>query len=85
MKNCLKALLASLLLTGLGACAYTGCNDYQAYSYAKAAPPITVPADLDQPVNESVAPVVKVEDPNTLNKTSTGECLDTPPNIQNKS
>ena len=81
MKNTFKVMSAIFLMSGLGACVNNGCNDYQAYRNAKASSPITVPADLDQPVNESTAPEVTVADPNTLNKDASGACLDQPPKI----
>jgi uncharacterized lipoprotein len=81
MKNHIKLLLAGLVLSGMGACANTGCNNYHAYRTAKAATPVQVPADLEQPDNESVAPAVTVTDPNKVHKRANGECLDKPPKL----
>lgn len=81
MRYCFKLALSGLVLMGLTACINTGCEDYRAYRDVKASAPVKVPADLEQPDNESLAPRVTNENPDALRVRADGTCLDKPPKI----
>ena len=51
------------------------------YRYTQVQEPVKVPADLDEPVNESTAPEAENADPNTIDRNAAGECLERPPKI----
>ena len=81
MKLLIKTLFLSSVLA-LAACSVsTGCDDYHTYRYVKAQTPVNVPADLDQPVNESVAPKTETTDNDKIDRKATGECLEIPPKL----
>jgi len=81
MKIIVKTIVVSILLLTFSACVNTGCEDYHSYRSAEANAPIQVPADLEEPVNESLAPEVKSTDKNTIHKDASGNCLEKPPKI----
>ena len=76
-----KILLLSSLLV-LSACSVTsGCDDYHSYRHTKANAPVQIPADMEQPVNESTAPESTVSDPSIVDRNAAGECLEKPPTL----
>ena len=76
-----KTILMSSLFA-LSACSVsTGCDDYHAYRYTNANVPVQVPADLQQPLNESTAPKTEATDPKTVDRNAAGECLEKPPKL----
>jgi len=81
MKLLLKITVMSGLLFSLNACSVIGCEDYHSYRAAESKTPVQIPADLEQPDNESIAPVVKTADKNTIHKDASGNCLDKPPKL----
>jgi len=42
---------------------------------------VNVPADLEQPVNESTAPTTDTVDPAKVDRNVAGECLEKPPTL----
>ncbi len=80
MKSFLRLVSISVLFM-VSACSVTsGCDDYHSYRYVKAQNPLEVPANLEQPVNESTAPKATA-DPNKVDRNAAGECLEKPPTL----
>ena len=81
MKAIYKIIIVSIGALSLSACANVGCDDYHSYRSADAKTPIQVPADLEQPDNEDLAPTVSVADKTSIQKDASGNCLERPPKL----
>jgi len=81
MKILTKSLFLSAALV-LSACSIsTGCDEYHQYRTTEAQTPVQVPADLEQPVNESTAPKATHSDASKVDRNAQGECLEKPPKL----
>ena len=81
MKAIFKTIIICIGLLSLSACTSTGCDDYHSYRSTDAKGPVQVPSDLEQPDNESLAPNVEAGDKTSIQKDSSGRCLDKPPKL----